>query len=286
MVSRLGCANDSSWKSLPGWTAYMKTTYRRADIVYSQQNGTIRAYDFAHHPSKNATIIGAELLQVFDAALSGKSNYSSIATGLQIIGRKPNPPVIPLFIWWFFERLSDLSPSSRASSARAITALQALLVTPIYYSTSKGWAELRSIGYGKEVNLGALLLSQFPAAEPDTPIYPTEQRYIIVVGRGTLIAYGVLGGVCLAFCFLALLFTSIRSRSEMIGERSPFPTMDFKIMCELQNDKHHPISNEDSGKLREQNTRKLISALSRMYVVPAHGLEVQELDERPSSSEG
>ena len=262
--------------SLPGWTILLKIAYQRADIVYSRLNGTILAYDYVKYPRNPAIIRGPDLLTAFDVALSGKSNYTALDTVLQIIGRASNLPVISLYIWWFFDRLSEIPSGNQATSTRAVTGFQSLLAATIYYCQSKAFAELRGVGYGNQTGIGAGLLSMLPAAEPDVPSYPIERRYAIVVGRGTLIAYATLGGVSLALCFFALVLVSLQSGSENQWERSSFPTLDFGTMYKIQDENKHKISNKNFRNLGKKNGQELILTTSKMYVVPWAGSEPDE----------
>ena len=76
-------------------------------------------------------IRGPDLLAAFDVTLSGKSNITGLDATLQIIGRAPNLPVISLYIWWFFDRLSEIPSGNQATSTRAVTGFQSLLVATI-----------------------------------------------------------------------------------------------------------------------------------------------------------
>lgn len=264
---------------MTGWTTQLKSTHRRADVTYSRVNDTILEYDFAQYASKDAPITSSDLLSVFDAATSGKSNDSAVNSALELLGTSSNVPLSPLYIWWYLKGYDDIASSDLDARLRAIIAVESVLVTSIYNCQDKGWAELYRAGYGGQLGITELIFSQFPTPKSDVPIYPAKLRYVLVVSSDTLIAYAALAGVSLASCFLTLVFRPLWAGYQTAMQRTSFPTMDFVTKCNVEDEMGQTMSDMSLKELQGLDSRALLIMTAKLRVVPPATPTVNELQD-------
>ena len=267
MISTSGtCFNSTTWRDTNGWRTSLKTTYRRATVAYNRLNGTILSHKFSRTPTVSAQINAAELLQAFDVILGATTDNSTMLNSpFAVFGT--SKPALPYYLWWYFHGISALPRDDAGANARAVAGLQSLLALTIYHCQAKDFAELkRGLGFDNSSVIGRAILSVFPTAEPDTPIFPAVLRYNIVVGRGSLIAYIVMSGVTWLLCLVALLIGSASAATRKVKDATNFPTLDFCMKCEVRGEDGGEVSKEHFSGMDSLDLRERVLAAGRMKV--------------------
>ncbi|KAF2760538.1 hypothetical protein EJ05DRAFT_509064 [Pseudovirgaria hyperparasitica] len=228
------CLTNRSWMLEAGWKTSLRVSLRPATVAYSRLNGTILSYEFsATSPAQQTQVLAPDLLSAFDVVFNPVDPESFFHLVLSFLEIEDNRPVLPLYVWWWFHGLNSLAKDDPAAESRAVGGLQSLLSLPIYHCQAKDFAELRTLGFDNSTAAGAAIMSMFPEADRDTPIYPSVMAYDIHVSRTTLLAYVALSALSLVFCFGMLIWALLVRSEREVGYLSLYPTLNFRTKCEV-----------------------------------------------------
>ncbi|KAK7180879.1 hypothetical protein DPSP01_014430 [Paraphaeosphaeria sporulosa] len=240
VASMFKCQTTRSWLRNPGFSSSLHSWYRSAEVAYSRVNDSILTHSFDDStPRSPARIPASELLKAFILVFKSSNQASPFANALTLLGVGNNTAATPIYAWWYFHGASRLAATDPAAKRRGISGLQSMLGLAIYHCQPKAFGEIRDLGYDNTTSVGKAILASFPTNVQGTPVFPAALRYIIVIDRGTLVAYIVLGGSTLILCFAALVAVTFVSPINRERGSSSFPILDFLSECKVVHEGHN-----------------------------------------------
>jgi hypothetical protein len=223
--STSGCLNSTPWRAQPSWGTDLTTSYRNATVAYGLTNGSILSYSFSEPTANPVPISASDLLQVFDKVMRPMNNSTLLGQELSKIGFASSQPVMPFYIYWYFQELGDLSMASESSQRRAMTGFQSLLSIPLYHCQAKDFYGVNSLNVVRDIPISKIIAAYLPSNQADTVIAPAELRYSIMVGPRGLIPFAIIGGVSLLLC-IAAFSLSCTSPGRKLKPSTAFPLLD------------------------------------------------------------
>ncbi len=247
------CLSSTEWTEAPGWGTLMEATLRKADIAYSRRNNTIVTHSFKS--GKNpADVEAGDLLQAYNllidseatqASSSGSSSQGTLDDIIKSIfssgdvGNLSNTLAALVTV----NRLSASIPSVfhtltlayLSSSHRAFKGseiLQNILAIPLWYCSVSSTSNVIL----SEVDPSTSLHSFITNTGQGPKLFLARSEYNLIVGRWTVLAYALLGGVAIVFCLIALTLATFHPRAASLPNYTFFPLFNFWKWTAVQGD--------------------------------------------------
>ena len=238
------CLSSTEWAEAPGWRTMMEVTLRKADVAYSRRNNTIVTHSFKS--GKNpAAVEAGDLLQAYNLLIDSKP--SQVSSGSSSQDNTLNDIIELVFSGGDVDNISNtlaalvtvnklsasipsvfhvltltyLSSSHRAFRGSEI--LQNLLAIPLWYCSQNSTSNIVL----SEVDPTTSLQSFTGNARQGPEIFLARSEYNLTVGRWTVLAYAVLGGVAIVFCLIALTLATFHPRAASLPDFTFFPLFNF-----------------------------------------------------------
>lgn len=233
------CLSSTEWTEAPGWRTLMEVSLRKADVAYSRRNNTIVTHVFKS--GKDPAVVEAgDLLQAYNLLIDSRSsNSSSQGDSLSDIiesvfssgdfGNLSNTLAalitvnkLSASIPAVFYSLTLTYMSGAHRDFRGSEVLQNLLAIPLWYCSVSTPPE-----FALEVDRTTTLPSFAANAQQGPDIFLGRSEYNLVVGRWTVMAYAVLGGVAIVFCLVALTLATFHPKAASLPDFTFFPLFNF-----------------------------------------------------------
>lgn len=238
------CLSSTEWAEAPGWRTLMEATLRKADVAYSRRNNTIVTHVLKS--GKNpAGVEAGDLLQAYNLLIDSKPSQASSGASSQddtlndiiesifsggdldnisntlaaLISVNKLSATIPSV--FHLLTLTYLSSSHRAFRGSEI--LQNILAVPLWYCSQNSASNFVL----SEVDPSTSFQSLTDNTRQGPEIFLARSEYNLTVGRWTVLAYAVLGGVAIVFCLVALTLTTFHPRAASLPSFTFFPLFNF-----------------------------------------------------------
>ncbi|KAH7128296.1 hypothetical protein B0J11DRAFT_267154 [Dendryphion nanum] len=248
--SNLQCMENTTWPSADGWTTSLSTFFQKGTVAYSTTNGTILSHIMTNNPVP-APVSASEMLLGYRYAYSTFDNISAVLAAFSDPVTADMFPlyIYPAMVWANLKSISSLSPQNPAIATRAQDTFQCLLAIMLYYCQSSLFASTLSMyldpsigsfespaGRRNTDKLRLFAQELHNEAPPDTKVRYAIQRYRLVVGKDSLIAYIVLCGTALLVCISTLSWVQWWTRKQKISipDIGSFPAWDEWSLCEIR----------------------------------------------------
>jgi hypothetical protein len=222
----------------------MEATLRTADVAYSRRNNTIVTHSLKS--GKNpAAVEAGDLLQannllvdpeppqvssgsssqddalndIIKSVFSGGDvdNISNTLAALTTVNRLSAS--IPSVFYTL--TISYLSSSHRAFRGSEI--LQNLLAVPLWYCSVNSTSNIVL----SEVDPTTSVQPFIDSARQGPEVFLAKSEYNLIVGRWTVLAYAILGGLAIVFCSIALTLATFHPRVASLPNFTFFPLFNF-----------------------------------------------------------
>ncbi|ERF73581.1 hypothetical protein EPUS_07515 [Endocarpon pusillum Z07020] len=234
------CLSSTEWAEAPGWRTLMEATLRKADVAYSRRNNTIVAHFFKSDKNPAAVEAG-DLLQAYNLLIDSKP--PQVSSGSDTL----NDIIESVFSGGDLDNISDTLASLVTVNKLSVSIPSAFHVLDLIYLSSsrrafRGSEILQNLlaiplWYCSQSSASNVVLSE---ADPTTSfqtftdntrqgpeVFLARSEYNLTVGRWTVMAYAVLGGVAIVFCFVALTLATFHPRAASLPDVTFFPLFNF-----------------------------------------------------------
>ena len=243
LVWKKACDQDTSWKQTTGFTTSLHASFLNATVSYDRTDGRILSHETVTEPISTA-LNASELLDAMSILLSTSLIAPNLTDTNPILGA-PNHFFGRLIVGHNY-RITKLMETKPEARVKGTNALQSIIAMTLFYCQNG--------------ILGQSVLAQFSDGTPTRQFYTqntfskrnnsayfalAETNYQIEVGRATLFAYIVLGGITLLACIIVLVIGSLVELAELDAEPTLWPSLDFYTQCKVQdhNGKVVPVHN-------------------------------------------
>ncbi|KAF2115423.1 hypothetical protein BDV96DRAFT_646421 [Lophiotrema nucula] len=235
LVNQGACLQDQRWMGKPKFTSSLKASFFNATIAYDRQDGRILSHDITTD-AVPVTISASEVVEAMTHILNTTQPFrTSQQPSTQLLGYPSNMfgRLVTGHMYRIGKMMANNNPAARQ---KGVNSLQALLGITLFYCQN-GVLSQTVLPFAPKGNGTATPASQsgaFGRQDQNTFIALAQTRYRIKIGRGTLIAYIVLGGVALAICIIALSIGSIIELMKLEAEPTLWPALDFWTQCRVE----------------------------------------------------
>jgi hypothetical protein len=233
------CLKDTEWRGLTGFSSTVKIDYRLGTIGFSRLNSTIQTYELADD-IQPTNITAAQLLAVFHGFFTGQSleeeeaipsEWTDLMNSLlgAIGGTTPKVDMAPIFVGLYFG-MGPLMYDNHNIAARNAAGLYSLVAKILWWCSIPLAKYFPAVGTNPSdaTHFASMMQTSFGETGQATYSLATS-TYELIVSPSTIIAYGVLGGLVLLFCVVAL---TVSMRFTNDTKRPPattaFPDLDYR----------------------------------------------------------
>jgi hypothetical protein len=217
-MKQSACLSNTTWRQLPGISSNVGIKIRTGTVGFSRLNSTIQTYKLADDV-KSANIVSAELLDAFHGLFTGRSRgttgddtpseiselfnsiLGSLGGGRQIID------MAPVIVASHFASGPLLYGSHHAGAARNTMSLHSLVAKVLFWSSLPVGETLATAIEGGPSSGNVSNGVQLSHHGGQATYSLATSVHELVIGKGTIISYGMLGGLVLLSCFGALFFS-------------------------------------------------------------------------------
>jgi hypothetical protein len=125
--------------------------------------------------------------------------------------------------------------NSPEAIVKGTNALQSIIAMTLFYCQSGilGQTVLAQFNNGTPIG-GYYTQGAFSKRGHNAYFALADTKYRIEVGRSTLIAYVLLGGITLLICIVVLIIGSLIELAKLDAEPTLWPSLDFYTQCKVQ----------------------------------------------------
>ena len=217
-MTQSACLSDTTWRQLPGVSSNLGINIRTGTVGFSRLNSTIQTYKL-ESDAKPANIVSAQLLDAFHGLFTGRSRRTAgedvlsetndLLNGIlgSLVGLTQKIDMAPVIIAANFASGPMLYGSHHTGTARNSMSLHSL-VAKVLFLSSMPLAETLSAAVEGGPSTGNLADPLGFINDGGQATYSlATSTHELVIGKSTIIAYSVLGGLMLLSCVGALLFS-------------------------------------------------------------------------------
>lgn len=234
LVTKKACAKDTSWKSSKGFTTSLHTAFLNATVSYDRATGRILSHTLRTHPIPTKIDAGA-LLQAMTVILDTSILPANASDTNPILGSPTH--FFGRLVAGHMYRVSRLMQDSPEARIKGTNALQCILAMTLFYCQNGILSQTVLPFAGAAANATAVQAyskGAFAKVDDNAYVALAQTRFRIQVGRATLLAYIVLGGITLFVCIVALVVGSLLELVKMDAEPTLWPALDFYTQCRVQ----------------------------------------------------
>ncbi|KAF2786287.1 hypothetical protein K505DRAFT_380369 [Melanomma pulvis-pyrius CBS 109.77] len=225
------CTQDNSWHSSPGFTTAMKASFVTASVSYDRGNGQVLSHEI-ESDTRPVSFKASELLAAMAIILNATATPTNLTISNPILGSPSN--FFGRMVAGQMYRIGKLMNSNPLARLKGVNAIQSLLGITIFYCQNGVLGQTILAYAPNAISTQNYQVGAFEKQQNSSLVALAETRYRIEVGRATLIAYTVLGGVTLLICFLTLAVGSILELVKLDAEPTLFPSLDFFTQCKVE----------------------------------------------------
>jgi hypothetical protein len=259
-------------------------SYRRGTFVYSWADGNIISSTFSDATAETPSMKASDIHQAFDSIMGRLNTTTELGTALSSLGLGSNKPVIPFWIFLFFNEYGNLAPGLDVSQERVMTAFQSLLAIPIFFSQAQCFDQLSGLSSISNLPVFEILGSMLPDNQPHIPIFPVKQSYSISVRLGSLIPFIVLGGITLLLCVIALLLPLYRSIERPKG-MTGLPILDHEMHYKRMNNDGQLVTGKDLQGFGDKSSQERVELAATLRVFRADQRPGYATNEIPTTTD-
>ncbi|KAF2676298.1 hypothetical protein K458DRAFT_410522 [Lentithecium fluviatile CBS 122367] len=232
LVFKRQCTEETSWKEARGFTTSLRPSLLKATVSYDRTDGRILSHETLTEPNL-VPINASDLLDAMTVLLNTSLVPPNSSETNPILGA-PNHFFGRLIVGHNY-RISKLMEENPGSIVKGTNALQSIIAITLFYCQIGilGQTVLAQFNNGTAIN-DYYTSGAFAKADPNTYFALADTHYMIEVGRATLIAYVVLGGVTLSICIIVLIIGSLIELAKLDAEPTLWPALDFFTQCKVQ----------------------------------------------------
>lgn len=232
LVTEKRCADETSWKDAPGFTTSLRPSFLNASVSYDRIDGSILSYEKVTEPTPT-TIDASQLLAAMAVLLDPSFLPSNSSLSNPILGA-PNNLFGRLIVGHNY-RISKLMQQDPSDIVKGTNALQSLIAITMFYCQNGIMSQtVLAQLHGANAIKNYYTTGAYAKREKSSYFALAETQYRIKVGRATLIAYIVLGGLTLTVCVLVLAIGSLVELAKLDAEPTLWPALDFYTQCKVQ----------------------------------------------------
>ncbi|KAF2730899.1 hypothetical protein EJ04DRAFT_579546 [Polyplosphaeria fusca] len=251
LVANSSCTTDLSWHSSPGFTTALQPSLLNATISYDRQDGRILSYT-PHTTPTRTPLPSPSLLSALTHILNTTLPGTAPPTTNPLLGPPTN--FFGRLVTGHMYRISKLSLTHPSSRIKGTNALQSILAMTLYYSQNGVLAQTVLPFAPNASSPTTPSRGAFAVSPTDSLLAYAQTRYRLRIGRGTLIAYGVLGGLAIVVCVVALVVGSVGELGGLEAEPTLWPAWDFFTQCRVEGEGGKVVGGEkrvEMGWIRE-----------------------------------
>ena len=225
------CSQNTTWMDVPLFTTSLKVAFVNASVAYDRKSAQILSYEIETDP-KYVTINASELLTALTSILNSTTGPTTLTADNPILGTPSQ--FFGRLVAGHMYRITKMMDTNPLASVKGVNAIQSLLALTLFYCQNGALGQTLIAFYPNATAKGGSQTGAFQKVGRKSVVALAETHYKIEVGRATLIAYTILGGLTLIICISALTFGSIFELVKFDAEPTLFPALDFFTQCKVE----------------------------------------------------
>lgn len=232
LVSQGQCERNTTWKSNRGFTTSLSASFLNATVSYERTDGRVLLHE-DQTDTKPTMIDASELLDALTVLLNASYIPPNSSLSNPILGTPTHS--FGRLIAGHNYRISKIMETSPEYFVRGTNAIQSILAITLFYCQNGVLGQTVMPFVSNSTSVKSYYSDgAFSKQNDNAYVALANIQYKVKVGRATLIAYTVVGGVTLFVCVTALVIGSLLELVKFDAEPTLWPALDFYTQCRVE----------------------------------------------------